>query len=78
MHFISLKNQFIGLRIMDSLLCFRCNLFNNNNEDSKTVSVCLYPEKRNQPGFVNISPTLVIDTSMESSSRVLQHGNTII
>ena len=23
--------------------------------------------------FVNISPTLVIDTSMESSSRVLQH-----
>ena len=25
--------------------------------------------------FVNISPTLVIDTSMEWSSRVLQHGN---
>ena len=25
--------------------------------------------------FVNISPTLVIDTSMERSSRVLQHGN---
>ena len=25
--------------------------------------------------FVNISPTLVIDTSMEKSSRVLQQGN---
>ena len=25
--------------------------------------------------FVNISPTLVVDTSMERSSRVLQHGN---
>ena len=44
-------------------------------EDSKTVSVCPYPEKRNHPSFVNISPTLVIDTSMKRSSRVLQHGN---
>ena len=48
-------------------------------EDSKTVS-CLsvrpYPEKRNHLSFVNISPTLVIDTSMERSSRVLQYGNT--
>ena len=36
-------------------------------EDSKIVSVC--------PIFVNISPTLVIDTSMERSSRVLRHAN---
>ena len=36
--------------------------------------VCPYPEKKNHPGFVNISPTLVIDASMERSSRVLQHG----
>ena len=35
----------------------------------------LYAEKRNRPGFVNISPTLVIDMSMERSSRVLRHGN---
>ena len=27
----------------------------------------------NHPSFVNISPTLVIDTSMERSSRVLYH-----
>ena len=43
------------------------------------LSVCLsvrpYPEKRNHPTFVNINPTLVIDTSIERSSRVLQHGN---
>ena len=52
-------------------------------EDSKTLSVrpsvrpsiCPYPEKRNHHSFVNISPTLVIDTSMERSSRVLHHGN---
>ena len=48
-------------------------------EDSKTVSVCLsvcpHPEKRYHHSFVNISPTLVIDTSMERSSRVLRHGN---
>ena len=48
-------------------------------EDSKTVSVCPsvcpYPEKRNHPGFVNISPTLVVDASMERSSRALHHGN---
>ena len=36
---------------------------------------CLYPEKRYHHSFVNISPTLVIDTLMERSSRVLHHGN---
>ena len=52
-------------------------------EDSKTVSVCPsvcpsvclsicpYSEKRNHHSFVNISPTLVIDASMERSSQVL-------
>ena len=44
------------------------------------IEFCPYPEfpyaeKRNRPGFVNISPTLVIDMSTERSSRVLQHGN---
>ena len=44
------------------------------------IEFCPYPEfpyaeKRNRPGFVTISPTLVIDTSTERSSRVLQHGN---
>ena len=44
------------------------------------IEFCPYPEfpyaeKKNRPGFVNISPTWVIDTSTERSSRVLQHGN---
>ena len=39
------------------------------------LSVCPHPEKRNHHSFVNISPTLVINTSMERSSRVLHHGN---
>ena len=39
-------------------------------------SVCPHPEKRNHHRFFNISPTLVIiDASMERSSRVLQHEN---
>ena len=48
-------------------------------EDSKTVSVrpsvCPHPEKRNPLSFVNISPTLVIDASMERFLRVLHNGD---
>ena len=44
-------------------------------EDSEILSVRPYPGKRNRPGFVNISPTLVIDASMERFSRVLLHEN---
>ena len=44
--------------------------------------VCLYPDWRNHHSFVNISPALgpalVIDTSMERYSQVLQHGNSKI
>ena len=39
------------------------------------IEFCPYPEKRNRSGFVDISPKLVTDTSMERSSWVLQHGN---
>ena len=42
---------------------------------SVRLSICPYPEKRNQHSFINISPTLVIDTSMKRPSRVLYHGN---
>ena len=39
------------------------------------IEFCLYPdfpyaEKRNRPGFVDISPTLVIDTSTERSFQI--------
>ena len=44
------------------------------------IEFCPYPESpyleiRNRPVFVDVSPTLVIDTSMERSSGVLQRGN---
>ena len=39
------------------------------------IEFCPYPERRNRSGFVDISPKLVTDTSMERSSWVLQHGN---
>ena len=39
------------------------------------LPVCPYPVKRYHPSFIDISPTLVIDTSMERFSRVLQHEN---
>ena len=42
---------------------------------SVRLSVCPHPEKRNPLSFVNISPTLVIDTSLERFSRVLHNGN---
>ena len=45
------------------------------NFEIDEIEFCLYPDKRNHPGFVDMSPTLVIYTSMERSSRVLYHGN---
>ena len=38
-------------------------------EDSKILSVCPYPNKRNNPSFVNISPTVVIDAWVERCLR---------
>ena len=42
---------------------------------SKKFEFWFLTKSWNHLSFVNISPTLVIDTSMERSSRVLQHGN---
>ena len=47
-------------------------------EDSKTVSVCPYPEKRNHPSFFNISRTVVINYAFPSLYiRIATVGNTI-
>ena len=56
------------------------NVNNFKKFEIDKIEFCPYPEfpyveKKNRPGFVNISPTLVIDTSTERSSQVLQHGN---
>ena len=42
---------------------------------SKKFEICLLTKSWNHLSFVNISPTLVIDTSMKRFSRVLHHGN---
>ena len=40
------------------------------------IRILTFDEKLKSPiSFVNIGPTLVNDTSIERSSRVLQHGN---
>ena len=41
--------------------------------ESSKLNLSVRTQKINQPGFVNISHTLVINTSMERSSRVLHH-----
>ena len=38
------------------------------------IRILTFDEELKSPIFVNISPTLVIDTSMERSSQVLHHG----
>ena len=47
----------------------------NLNFFSKKFEFWLLTKSWNHLSFVNISPTLVIDTSMERFSRVLHHGN---
>ena len=42
---------------------------------SKKFEIRILTKSWNHLSFVNISPTLVIDTSMVRSSRVVQHGN---
>ena len=44
-------------------------------QKSSKFEFCLLTKSWNHLSFVNISPTLVIDTSMERSLRVLHHGN---
>ena len=46
--------------------------------DMVWILVWLVLKSWNHHSFVNISPTLVIDTKIERSSRVLQHGNSKI
>ena len=44
-------------------------------QESSKFEFWLLMKSWNHLSFVNISPTLVIDTSMEWSTRVLHHGN---
>ena len=49
------------------------HLFDTSKIEIVKIQFCSYPEKRNHPGFVNISPTLVIDTSIERSLVVASY-----
>ena len=55
--------------------CFRMRIPKPCLTDRQSVCPSVRTPKKNHHSFVNISPTLVIDTWMERSSRVLQHGN---
>ena len=57
----------VRLPVCSSVRLFVCS--------SVHLSICPYPEKRNHHSLFNISRTLVNNTSIERSSRVLQHGN---
>ena len=48
------------------------------NQKSSKIKFWLLTKNWNHRSFVNISPKLVIDTSMERSSRILHHGNSKI
>ena len=64
-----------SLRVLQHWSPKKLNFFLKNFEIDEIEIFCSYPEKRNRPGVVDISPTLVIDTSMERCSRILQHSN---
>ena len=49
--------------------------FDFSFQKSSKFEICCLMKSWNHLSFVNISPTLVIDTSMERFSRVLHHGN---
>ena len=69
--------QWNGLHEYYTMETQKCEIFSKSSKLTKLNSVQSpypefpYAEKKNHPGFVNISPTLVIDTSTERSSRVL-------
>ena len=55
-------------------VCRRVSIWGFQNR--VCLSVCLsVPHEKSHCSFVNISPTLVIDTSMERSSHILHHGS---
>ena len=67
-----ISNWYINGKVFTSTTTWKPKNF---NFFSRKFEIWLLTKSWNQLSFVNISPTLVIDTSMERSSRVLQHGN---
>ena len=73
-----ISNWFINGKVFAVTTALKPKMLNflSKKFEIDKIEFCPHPGKRNRPGFVDISPTLVIDSSMERSSLVLQHGNT--
>ena len=69
-----ISNWYINGKVFTSTTAWKpknLNFFSKKFE----IEFWLVPKSLNHLNFINISPTLVIDTSVERSSRVLHHGN---
>ena len=66
-----ISNWYINWKVFTSTTAWKPK----NYKKSLKFEFWLVTKSWNHLSFVNISPTLVIDTSMERSSRVLQHWN---
>ena len=69
-----IRKWYINRKVFTSTTEWKPKNLNFFQKSSK-FEFWLLTKSWNHLSFVNISPTLVIDTSMERSSRVLQHGN---
>ena len=72
--FINISNWYINEKVFTSKTAWK---FKNLKILLKKFEarILTRAEELKSPNFVNISLTLVIDTSMERSSREMQHGN---
>ena len=69
-----ISNWYINRNVFTSTTPWKPKIF-LKNQNSLKFEFWLVTKSWNHLSFVNISPTLVIDTSMERYSRVLQHWN---
>ena len=69
-----ISNWYINGKVFTSTTAWKPKNLNFSQNGSK-FEFWLLMKSWNNLSFVNISSTLVIDTSMERSSRVLHHGN---
>ena len=70
-----ISNSYINGKVFKSTTPWKPKKLNFFLVRNSNFDLWLSTKSWNHPSFVNISPTLVIDTSMERSSRVLHHGN---
>ena len=69
-----ISNWYINGKVFTSITAWEPKKFEFFSKKFK-IEFWLVLTSRNHLSFVNVSSTLVIDTSMESSLRALHHGN---